>query len=297
MSERRIDPFTRRGVMIAPARRGLVAMRPSGLPAIEGRCPFCPGHEADTEATVAAWPSEGDWKVRVVANKYPVVERHEVGIDAREHDVDLADLSLEHASAMLRVYRDRVTALERGAGAAVLFRNRGRGAGSSQPHPHTQMAATPWVPSEIALRWRVAEAYHAEHGERLHDAVLREELEDGTRIVASDERAVLLCPRAPSRSFEMRVMLRAPGERFASATAEDVESIAALVVDAHRRLRALGILDVNLVLRQPPTAASGPAAAWHLDVLPRSGGGAGFELSTGEMIVVVPPEEAAAQLR
>ena len=35
----------------------------------------------------------------------------------------------------------------------------------------------------------------------------------------------------------------------------------------------------------------------HLELLPRTGGDAGFELSTGEMIVLVSPEESAARLR
>lgn len=302
MSERRVDPFTGRGVIIAPGRRGLGAAKPGGLPAIAGRCPFCPGHEADTEATLAAWPSEAEWRVRVVANKFPVSEEgaHEVGVDAREHDLDLADLSLEHAAAMLRVYRDRMAALEARAGAEVtlLFRNRGRRAGSSQPHPHTQMVALAWTPAEVALRWEVAQAFHAAHGESVHTAALRAELDEGTRVLCEEPRAVLFCPRAPTRPFEMRLMLREPTARFSGASDDDLATIAALLVDALTRLRdRASVLDSNLVLRQPPIAARGPAAAWHLEILPRTGGDAGFELSSGEMIVVVSPEESAAKLR
>lgn len=302
MSERRVDPFTGRGVIIAPGRRGLGAAKPGGLPPIAGRCPFCPGHEADTEASVAAWPSEAAWQVRVVANKFPVSEpgAHEVGVDAREHDVDLADLSLEHATAMLRLYRDRMAALEArdGARTSLLFRNRGRRAGSSQPHPHTQMVALAWTPAEVALRWEVAQAFHAAHGESVHAAALREELEAGTRVLREEPRAVLFCPRAPTRPFEMRLMLREPSARFSGASDADLEAVAALLVDAFRRLRdRASVPDSNLVLRQPPIAARGPAAAWHLELLPRTGGDAGFELSSGEMIVVVSPEESADRLR
>ncbi len=307
MSERRVDPFTGRGVILAPGRRGLGAAKPAGLPEPAGRCPFCPGHEADTERTVAAWPESGSWQVRVVANRFPIASQgspldgaHEVIIDAREHALDLADLSPAHLSGLLRVYRDRVRTLEAqpGVQSVVLFRNRGRRAGSSQPHPHTQIAALSWVPAEVALRWDRARRHFEERGESLHQAVLREELSEETRVLAVDARFAVLCPRAPSRPFEIRVMPRAPEGGFAMVSDDALDALALHLSDAYRRLRAAtGIEDHNLVLRQPPVGANGPAAAWHLEILPRTGGDAGFELASGEMIVVVRPEEAAAQLR
>ncbi len=307
MSERRVDPFTGRGVLIAPFRKGLGATRAGGLPVFEGRCPFCPGHETDTEQTLARWPDDGPWRVRVVRNKYPIASdayaargSHEVGIDSPDHDADLADLELEHAAAMLRVYRERVRLLEADtANASVLvFRNRGRRAGSSQPHPHTQIAALSWVPFETALRWERAERHFAEHGRSLHGTALARELSEGVRIVEESEHVVSLCPYAPSRSFEVRLMPRAPNGGFARASDEVILSLATMLIDAMRRLRDRAeIFDFNLVLRQPPARMIGAAAAWHFELLPRTGGDAGFELSTGEMIVVVPPEEAAARLR
>ena len=43
--------------------------------------------------------------------------------------------------------------------------------------------------------------------------------------------------------------------------------------------------------------AQGPAVGWHLEILPRLGGDAGFEIATSCMIVVVAPEHAASVLR
>lgn len=311
-TERRVDPFTGRSVVIAPGRRWLGATRPGGLPTPEARCPFCPGHEAETEATIARWPAEGPWRVRVVHNKFPLAmadaERaggvairgaHEIGVDAPEHDADLADLSIEQAIGMWRTYRDRVAALEAREGmcAVLLFRNRGRRAGSSQPHPHTQIVALDWVPFEVRLRWDLATAHLREHGESVHAAELRRELE-GPRVLSVDERVATFCPFAPSRPFEIRFAPRAPAGGFATATDDDIASLAIQLTDAAARLRrATAITDTNLVLRQPPAGMSGPAAAWHLELLPRTGGDAGFELTADEMIVVVPPEDAARELR
>lgn len=315
-SERRLDPFTGRSVLLAPNRRGIGGARPKGHPAPRGPCPFCPGNEADTEPTVARWPATGPWRVRVVRNKFPIVTPlvsgardapgtsvaagiHEVGIDAPGHDADLADLSLAQLTAMLRTYRDRIRALEEtdGIEAVMFFRNRGVRAGSSQPHPHSQIAALGWVPSDVALRWDIAARFLSDRGESLHAAELRRELADG-RILTVDDELASFCPYAPTRPFEVRFAPLEARGGFGTATPAQLESLAAQLRDATRRLRrATPITDYNLVLRQPPVAARGPAASWHLELLPRTGGDAGFELGTGEMIVVVTPEESAARLR
>src|ERR1700690_1925473 len=36
-------------------------------------CPFCRGNEAMTPAPIARVPSDGDWKLRIVENLYPVL--------------------------------------------------------------------------------------------------------------------------------------------------------------------------------------------------------------------------------
>jgi len=233
-----------------------------------------------------------------VANKYPAVDAHEVVIESPDHDADLADYEIPHLRGVLGLWRERVRALEAepATAAALVFRNRGRRAGSSQPHPHTQIAATSWVPAEVRLRWRIAQDQERELGRSLHAAVLERELAS-SRVLSSDPRVVSFCPYAPSRPFELRFAPREARGGFATAEDSDLDSLAAQLRDAALRLRVhTGIEDYNLVMRQPPARERGPAAAWHLELLPRTGGDAGFELATGEMIVVVAPEVAAAQL-
>ena len=59
----------------------------------------------------------------------------------------------------------------------------------------------------------------------------------------------------------------------------------------------LGILDFNLVLRIPPCDAEGPSLGWHMEILPRIDGDAGFELASNTKIVHILPEDAAQELR
>lgn len=306
MTERRIDPYTGRSVLIAPGRRGIGAAKPGGLPEPVDGCPFCPGHEADAERTILTWPDEGAWRVRVVGNKHPIVDDafagggaagiHEVVIEAREHSATLATLDVQ---GVMRVVRTRIRALtaEPSIAAVFLFRNQGRRAGSSQPHPHSQIVATGWVPYEVALRWRVAEEHLRAHGEPLHVAELRRELGSARELVLGNHVATF-CPYAPSRPFEVRFSPLAPAGDFGAATDEEIDELAAHLQSMVSRLdERTSVRDFNLVLREPPVGASGPAAAWHLELLPRTGGDAGFELATHEMVVVVTPEQAARTLR
>ncbi len=81
MPDLRHDPLTNRWVIIAAER----ANRPQDFAAVQSTrtrrpCPFCAGHEAATPEEVLALrppgspPAGPDWQVRVVPNKYPVLQ-------------------------------------------------------------------------------------------------------------------------------------------------------------------------------------------------------------------------------
>jgi UDPglucose--hexose-1-phosphate uridylyltransferase len=312
VSELRRDVFTRTWVVVAPGRHGIGAVRPGGPPELAGRCPFCPGSEADTEETVLAI---GDpWQVRVVGNRYPIVRRdppppshhaavpasgvHEVVIESRAHDVDLADYDAAHATNVLEAIRARLRVLEAmGRIAAVsVFRNRGRRAGSSQPHPHTQIVALQHVPSTVALRAEIAR-HDAERGRTLLASAIALERREGTRIVEDAEGVITYCPFASHRAWEARLALTEPCPRFSAIDDARLEVLARRLVDLCRRLRAvLGPHDYNVLLRDPPVGLD-EGAFFTVDVLPRTGGDAGFELQSGTPVCTVPPEHSAAALR
>ncbi len=296
-TELRLDPFTGHHVVIAPGRAIIGAVRPGGLPGAGERCPFCPGNEAETEETV--WSIGEPWDVRVVLNRFPLVEahttggRHELVIESRAHDVDLADLSVSALARVLSAYRDRLRALELlpGIAAVVLFRNRGRRAGSSQPHPHAQIVALPIVPPAVALRDSVAS-----RAPGLLSRVLEEERRAGSRIVLDGDGWVTFCPFASSRAHEVRIAPDFACERFARM---DDAQTSALAVHLSRALSGLrkrmGLADYNLLLRDPALATRG--TFFTVEIVPRTGGDAGFELGSGASVCVVRPEETAAALR
>ena len=76
MSEFRQNRATKEWVIIAPER----GKRPSDLakdivkrellPSYSENCPFCPGHEEQTPPAVFQVPAAGNWKLRVVPNRF-----------------------------------------------------------------------------------------------------------------------------------------------------------------------------------------------------------------------------------
>ncbi len=311
--EYRRDPLTGGWTILSPSRgtipRGASVDPP--LPQPPGVCPFCPGREALTDVTVARWPEDGDWVVRSVLNKYPMVEpevpalpssppffekragegAHEVIIEGREHDVDLPSMAPDMWRASMRMYRDRAAAIRARPGIrhVSVFRNRGRRAGSSQPHPHGQVVGMSVITPDQATRDLVANHYESTAGRDLLTAVVEAE-RASQRVIVEDARSTLLCPFASRFNGETWVVPRDPTP-FTELDDAGCDRFADAVQDAVTRVQRLGREAYNLVWRLRG------AAPWHLEVLPRGGPGAGLELASGMHALSLRPEDAAARLR
>lgn len=320
----RWDPVTARHVLVAPHRRATprdVVHRTERVRSAE-ECPFCPGAEGRTAPPVAeVLDASGRWCARSFPNLYPMTVddpalpapprvpwvdapnggAHEVIVETPEHDRDLAQLDDAQGRVVVALYRDRLRALDARPGAAVslLFKNRGPRAGGSLAHPHAQALSLPVVPSGVARRDRVARKHFLATGVSPVVAQREAELAHGQRLVERTEHFAVLCPWAPSRSYEVWIV-----PRFASPWLGDLPDahLDALSIALRRtllRVRAVtSDADYNLVLRGPAKRNRGaPWATWHIEVHPRRGGDAGFELSAGMSVVVTSPEEAAEALR
>jgi UDPglucose--hexose-1-phosphate uridylyltransferase len=272
--------------VIAPGR----ARRPGAfLGAIEDptpdeldTCPFCEGREnqtpPETDAVTddpARKPDTPGWRVRVVPNLYPAVERQEVVIHSPEHIRTFAELDDAQLERIAEIWRSRFERAEgEGFGYVHALVNEGRFAGASLPHSHSQLV---WLrePPPAVLTER--------DGDCAICALLgRDELRIGDRggIVT------LVHPfgRAP---YELLIAGRshapAPGVPDLAVALERLR-------DAIRGLRALeGPVPWNAWLHH--------GAHWHLEVVPRLTVFAGLELGAGIYVNVVEPERAAAALR
>ncbi len=320
-SELRLDPLTGRWVVIAYER----SARPSSFLGRDRdiqkdaarECPFCPGHEEDTPPALETYSEQGHWLLRVVPNKYPAFTGnepmvaitkgpvfttapasgiHEVIVLSPDHELGWSELSNEQVKLIMRGIRDRIAAhcdskVIRYSQAIV---NSGREAGASLEHPHGQLLATSFVPREITDELA---GFSRFLGGCLLCATMEAEEAVADRIVVEDSETVTISPFWASQPYEMLIIPKDHGEHLHKAREEELDSVAVSIKLVLGTLREhLGDISYNLVFHSSPYREHG-RFHWHVHIMPKLTTRAGFELGTGVMINVIPPEKAASELR
>jgi UDPglucose--hexose-1-phosphate uridylyltransferase len=321
MSQLRLNPLNGRWVTVVAER----AQRPSDfaprvaqVEADPARpCPFCPGHEEATPPALESYGRDGRWVVRVVPNLYPAffgddsmavrnlgpvhVQAaasgiHEVFVFSREHGETWADLDDRDAGLVMAALRDRLT--DHAAMPHVRYTqaivNQGREAGASLAHPHGQLLGVPFVPGEILDEER---AFARFDGGCILCTTAEAELADGSRIVYADEHVAVVAPFWSGTPYELLVI---PLSHDTHLQDSDTDKLTAVGVGLRNSLAALrtavGDVAYNLVFHTAPHRHDGPFH-WHAHVWPKLVTTAGFEMGTGVLINIMPPEQAAQELR
>lgn len=275
------DIKTQRWIVISPTRFD----RPDDHKADEKKekvCPFCSGHEEMTPLEVYRVGGEGEWnkpgwKVRVVPNKFPITDIHEVIIHSPDHSKDIADFDVSQISNILSVYRNRYqTHLEDGQ--VMIFSNHGEHAGASLEHPHSQLVV---IPKQINL-----------------DALVREPIQN---VVDDNTFFVTYCPDFSQWPYEVWIAPKKEGTTFADITDKESKDLAQLLKQALNRLRTIySIPSVKKLHGREQFVYNyyiHHAKSWFLRIIPRLIHRAGFELGTGLSVNIIDPTEAAKQLR
>jgi UDPglucose--hexose-1-phosphate uridylyltransferase len=222
-------------------------------------CPFCAGHEEMTPPQTLVLPEQGDWKVRVVPNLYPALERQEVVVHSRRHIRSIADADDDELELVAEAWRRRA-ADEPGYVFALL--NEGREAGASLAHSHSQLV---WLREPPPAR-----------------------VQPRAELVFEQDGVVVACPWASRVPYETVI---APTEPEAEALESKRLALALkLLAETVRRLQRLeGHVPLNAWLEQSPDD-------WRIVLFPRLTILAGLELGAGIHVNTLPPEEAAARL-
>ena len=213
--------------------------------------------------------------------------------DAPDSVVSLSQLRPEQVATAMDVWRERMRAHPDAAYVHLIVNER-REAGASLPHTHAQLYAMDFVPAAIARERERFGAYAVRTmGGNLLADLVQAEVRERARIVAIDDEAVLMAPYASRVPFHLLLAPRRPAPRFEDGG----PSGAALLHDALRRLRArLGASPpLNLWIRTAPAGAE--HFCWRIEIQPRLTHLAGLELGTGVNLCILPPEQAAAELR
>lgn len=319
MSQLRRNPLNGRWVTIAADRseRPAPFAARTPMPPLGRPCPFCPGNEEETPPALETYGPSGSWRVRVVPNLYPAfdgdapfeVERvgplfeqapgsgiHEVLVLSPDHAAAWGDLDDRQAGLVIAAVRDRMEdhAHVPSVRYTQVIVNHGREAGASIEHPHGQLLGIPFVPAEIE---RELTAVGSHPSGCLVCEILRVEEAEGHRVVAANDRAVLVAPFWSGAPYEMLVIPRTHEAHLARARPASLVAVSHLIRDGLASLRRnVGDVAYNVVFHTAPHHAGDPYH-WHVHVVPRLTTAAGFEQGTGVLINVVAPELAARTLR
>jgi UDPglucose--hexose-1-phosphate uridylyltransferase len=328
MPEFRKDPVVNRWVIIATER----AHRPQESKTVEkpdraGPCPFCSGNEAMTPPEILAYrdknsqPNQPGWTVRVVPNMYPALVAdaaqdrfargfyesmsglgaHEVVIEVQEHATRLAELDEQQFNDLVKAYRDRMRDLRQDQRwrHVLIYKNEGAAAGATFEHLHSQLVALPMIPRQVSDELEGAKQFYEQNRQCVYCAVINAEVADGSRIVIETQHFVALCPYAPRFAFETWILPKRHGPCFDSAAELERCEFALTLRETLIRLdRCLNHPPFNYVLHSAPFDPTGDCYYhWHLEIMPRMTGIAGFEWGSGFFINTAAPEDSARALR
>lgn len=270
------DIKTKRWVVISPQRIGRPGADELGKRVKKKVCPFCPGNEKMTPPEVFRLgngnSNGGKWLVRVVPNKYPITDVHEVIIHSPSHKKDIEDLSLKQIEKILQAYRYRYQ-IHATDGQVLIFCNHGKGAGASLGHPHSQLVV---IPAQINL-----------------DVVTLEPL---CNPVKETGNFFAYCPDFSQWPYEVWVAPKTgfgegvAGEKFGEISDQKIKELGRLLQEILQKLiKILPGINYNYYIF--------PGEKWYLRIIPRLVDRAGFELGTGLSVNIKDPTEAARELK
>lgn len=301
-SEIRKHYFLDKYVIIAPKRN----LRPNELAARESshktETADSPPIENDPSIIEINGP-DGHWAVKVVANKYPVVDRdfpqaygvHELVIDTPEHNVEFSELPVDHIELVLEAYRRRITTLGRlkGIRYVYVFKNDGPKAGASLAHAHSQVIALPMIPPDVLAEAKAAQDYRSKHSHCPLCDCLEWEEQQRVRLVYQDKHIVAFAPYASDAGFAVWILPRTHHRRLQDLSADATHSLAVILKKLTSQLDNIN-LSFNFFIQE-----SLPEAEDHLVIKlePRFSTWAGLELGTGVIVNPVSPEYAAMWYR
>jgi len=300
-------------------------------------CPFCPGNEHMTPPAVLVYvPSNGDikkekdqngfrhknWLIRCFSNLYPAFSpipegetvkikeegdqnlmkafgHHEVLVESPRHDEHPGTARISQLTYLINTYLDRLNEIsaEPYTKYVSIFRNHRRDAGASLSHAHTQLISTPLVPKIVDEELEASKKFWVKNKRCTFCEILEKE-RNSPRFIWENNSFVAFAPWASIHPLEFWIFPKRHQSTLLDMSQVEINDLAVALRSCLGGLRTL--------LKDPPYNFGFHIAInkeesdyyhWHLEVYPKLSIWAGFEKSTGMFINVVPPEDAAENLR
>lgn len=309
-SELRWHPLLRQWVAVAAHRQG----RPQ-LP--EDWCPFCPGSGSVPD----------DYSVYLYPNDFPAFSEDnppfspegelfgvtgargvcDVVLYSPDHDLLPSQLAVEQWGSVIDVWTRRTVELFANPDIhyVSVFENTGVAIGVTMPHPHGQIYGFPFVPPLVQTELDSASNHFREHSGCLYCRILSGEVEDGRRLVASNDSFVAFLPFFGRFPTELQIYSRRHVGALSNLTIRERNDLALLLKVVRQKYDHLyGFpMPLMMLVRQGPAKGSHPYFHFHVEFLPiqRSPAKlkylAAVESGNGTFLNDTRAEEQAALLR
>jgi UDPglucose--hexose-1-phosphate uridylyltransferase len=295
-----------------------------------GDCPFCPGNEHLTPATIREIKGQdGSWLVRCFPSTSPIfaievleqkradglydkmgnVGAHEIVVAHRSHTITLSNFSEEDLSRLFDMYTDRILDLKKDKRFKYIniFRNYGELAGSYILHPHSHILATPIIPQRIDLELTNSKEHFTQKERCLYCDILSQEIRQNKRVVSINAHFVAICPFASKFPYETWLLPRFHDDSFENLKDETIRhELITLLLDLLKRIEKLTTA-YTIVLHTSPNTLKNSLHGfefsikdyyhWHIEILPRDFKSSKYKREDEFHVVSITPEEAANSLK
>ncbi len=227
---RRYNPLIGEYVLVSPHRarrpwQGQIEKPPpDARPAHDAGCYLCPGSERAggsrnpyyetthvfTNDFQALLPDVPD----ITEPEHPLLRAEAVRGTCRvicfspRHDLTLPEMDVEDIRRVIDIWAEQTTELGRTYRWVQVFQNKGAMMGASNPHPHGQVWAESVLPNEPDKEDRQQQTYHEAHGRPLLVDYVALELEQGCRIVVTNDHWLVVVPFWAIWPFETLLLPR-----------------------------------------------------------------------------------------
>ena len=273
-------------------------------------CYFCPGSENLTPPEIGRINNKSkknEWQVRWFLNKFPAVDEnlkkeiktknkfytsgeafgfHEIIVETPDHEKQLADLSVEEITEVLKVYVLRMKELsaKKGIKYVQIFKNSGAKAGTSLVHSHSQIIATNVISDLVQEKIDAVKKYKS----CPYCEIIKSE-EKSKRFIYANNDFVCFAPYAPRFNYEAWIFPKKHYKNITELKKIEFRNLAEVFKTILPKLERAD-LSYNFYLHYSPV---GEDLHFHFVIAPRVNTWAGFELASDSFIVKTSPEDAA----
>jgi UDPglucose--hexose-1-phosphate uridylyltransferase len=228
---------------------------------------------------------------------------HEIVIETPQHNLDLAATPPAHFEHVLSAYRDRMLEIrkDRRILHMQVVKNYGKDSGSTftKTHPHSHIIGFPVVPRRVVDKFKGAQKFFSFRERCVWCDMVLQEQKDGSRVILENKHFLSFAPFASRFPFEATIAPRRHMCHFEDLSRDEIVHLADILRNTIARIfKVLQAPAFNYIFFNAPyDPRYQDVFHWHIEIIPRVTGIAGFEWGSGFYINPKAPEEAAETLR